>query len=1163
MGLGPLTLPPPPSPGLAVHRSPSKRAEIMLRKKTERKEKEEDFDVGMRNSAMEFDAMDADRSHSLEFDEFSKLVREREVGVFSEQMLRERFDAISDGDGHVTFHSYIMNQIKEAFFRAGSDTDIEEVLGMWDQDGNNEVDKYEFRRIMRTYGFKASDGELDSIFRSFDCIDSNGSIDQHELAKMLQDSAAHQTKARALRRAGLTAGKQFDEVEIAQVAALDTSKGLDSKEGRQAFKEQLQAAIDTNGARVIDAFRQWDKDGSGTIDVREFYEAVKGLGFGDVKMSEVKDLFKLFDKDGGGYVDYNELNRLLRKRSASPEPSSSGRASPAAKLIDGGDSFASGASSIPVPTNRGPLQMTASVRREHRGVLDATRRPRALHGVKVDLDAKWSLMEQLTGSLRQKGSRGRDLFREWDLEGMGSLSRINLRKAMEPLGVQDAQAVDALFDSLAGQSDARQTTWSSPASRASPARSSRDSSGPGTSDEAGQSSEAKARVVSNASPADLEEAKAEAAAEAAAGAAAETAREQRQQLLITSSRPTSQRAPTRPGASLPADPRPSPGLRARDAENRAQQMARQAAGRIGVEQLTRVFGRASPLRRPKGDVVRSPVAMDAREYGNWNEAAGRAGQLTDPYWQPGRRRASQLTLAPPGGGSRPQSPMASLQQSTSGGSRGHEKAHPLDVDGRPWSPSVSAIGRSMAASEAAAVLAMASCSLPPPSTAPAGMRRSASAAAASSVASSSSLGFLDRVKAEREAAGLAVSRPVSRPGTSPGEHRLESGGLAFGASGMWGRSAQLDASTSAISLRHRPDWRQRTWTPKAKLRARELDSSRSRDQAARIAEHASSSRPSGNAGRHALLRALEVQRTYDVAAPSGYAVWPYISGTGAMLGGGGKANRGPWSRPTTPEDHASIVPLQMPTGARTPPEQQLPREQQQQRRPMPTSSRPPRTDYSLHSMSSSAVPMDSIVPWPEPPDSMDMEEQSQRVEEEDDEAEEPVEAEEGGSAQVADKHQPQQQEKPGERRKVNHEEEHVQSSHLPSMLPGHVERSFATPVASAKLVPSASAPALARGANASNPLHQGQITRQQPQSRASLMQGGQRSSRSGSLISPHKASNPTLRIGGRRPNHGASDIEWFEAWRHGHGEALVPTPSSLISTRGFPKGRAPKPIGLR
>lgn len=100
-----LSVPPPPSPGLSVHRSPSKRAMIMLRPKTERKEKEEDFEVGLRNSAMEFDAMDADRSHSLEFDEFSKLVREREVGIFSEDMLRQRFEAISDGDGHVTFHS--------------------------------------------------------------------------------------------------------------------------------------------------------------------------------------------------------------------------------------------------------------------------------------------------------------------------------------------------------------------------------------------------------------------------------------------------------------------------------------------------------------------------------------------------------------------------------------------------------------------------------------------------------------------------------------------------------------------------------------------------------------------------------------------------------------------------------------------------------------------------------------------------------------------------------------------------------------------------------------------------------------------------------------------------------------------------------------------------
>ena len=250
-----LSLPPPPSPGLAVHRSPSKRAEIMLRKKVERKEKEEDFETGMRHSAMEFDVMDADRSHSLEFDEFSKLVREREVGVFSEDMLRERFEAISDGDGHVTFHSYLMSQIRDAFFRAGTDTSAEEVMQMWDRDGNAEIDRYEFRKTMREYGFRASDGELDSIFRSFDCVDGNGSIDAAELMRTLGEPTANQSKARALRRAGLTKGKQFDEADTTAIT-LDTSKGLGSKEGRAAFRAQLQDALETNGARVVDAFRQ-------------------------------------------------------------------------------------------------------------------------------------------------------------------------------------------------------------------------------------------------------------------------------------------------------------------------------------------------------------------------------------------------------------------------------------------------------------------------------------------------------------------------------------------------------------------------------------------------------------------------------------------------------------------------------------------------------------------------------------------------------------------------------------------------------------------------------------------------------------------------------------------------------------------------------------------
>ena len=43
------------------------------------REAEEEFDVGMRQNAMEWDAADIDRNRVLDFEEFSALVREREV----------------------------------------------------------------------------------------------------------------------------------------------------------------------------------------------------------------------------------------------------------------------------------------------------------------------------------------------------------------------------------------------------------------------------------------------------------------------------------------------------------------------------------------------------------------------------------------------------------------------------------------------------------------------------------------------------------------------------------------------------------------------------------------------------------------------------------------------------------------------------------------------------------------------------------------------------------------------------------------------------------------------------------------------------------------------------------------------------------------------------
>ena len=82
---------------------------------------EEDLEANLRQAAMEWDALDADRSRTLDFAEFSALVREREVGIHSETALEARYAHIDvDGSGTITVGEYIVHSIREALARSAS-----------------------------------------------------------------------------------------------------------------------------------------------------------------------------------------------------------------------------------------------------------------------------------------------------------------------------------------------------------------------------------------------------------------------------------------------------------------------------------------------------------------------------------------------------------------------------------------------------------------------------------------------------------------------------------------------------------------------------------------------------------------------------------------------------------------------------------------------------------------------------------------------------------------------------------------------------------------------------------------------------------------------------------------------------------------------------------
>ena len=102
------------------------------------------------------------------------------------------------------------------------------------------------------------------------------------------------SKQPAPKRTGLLQGVDVDEDSHLTVA------------------EQLTGAIARGGFRVIDLFRDWDEDDSGTVSRAEFRKAMGEVGF-HATADEIDRLFDSWDPDGSGHLELAELRRRLRR----------------------------------------------------------------------------------------------------------------------------------------------------------------------------------------------------------------------------------------------------------------------------------------------------------------------------------------------------------------------------------------------------------------------------------------------------------------------------------------------------------------------------------------------------------------------------------------------------------------------------------------------------------------------------------------------------------------------------------------------------------------------------------------------------------------------------------------------------------------------------------
>ena len=176
-----------------------------------------------------------------------------------------------------------------------------------------------------------------------------------------------------------------------------------------SIQTKLRSALSVNAIRIMDLFAEWDTNGDHSVTKQEFRKAMAELGFNESRPN-IDAVFESFDTDQSGTISYKELLRGLRRNEDLP-------ANPSQN-----DS----------PKTRKTRKFSMAVRIE-----DSDQSPEAV------------LQRSLRDALVANSARVIDLFREWDEDGNGMVSKDEFLRALPLLGLQvKAKDAETLFRSF-------------------------------------------------------------------------------------------------------------------------------------------------------------------------------------------------------------------------------------------------------------------------------------------------------------------------------------------------------------------------------------------------------------------------------------------------------------------------------------------------------------------------------------------------------------------------------------------------------------------------------------------------------------------------------------------------------------------------------------------
>eukprot|EP01043_Picozoa_sp_COSAG02_P027730 COSAG02_NODE_1648_length_11502_cov_30.464439_5_plen_1094_part_00 len=269
-----------------------------------------------------FQFMDSDGSGSIEIEELRRKLNATVGIAFEDEVFREVFDDFSEGTGKITFNTFVRQLMNSKVddhtsfdTRANKNSKVLLQKGN-DADGNSNMF---IRRAVRE-NWK----NLQIAFRHADQSET-GELDVRDVRKILERHNINvaQTEWETLVKrlkpdsSGVFLWEEFfslfsygqDDEKLNSM--IGTIRNVSAAQALTMIRDKIRGRLSAGPSELRRTFQFFDRDGSGSIDVAEFAEALKlrcGLQFED---GLLRSLIGQWDTDGTGELDFPKFCAMV------------------------------------------------------------------------------------------------------------------------------------------------------------------------------------------------------------------------------------------------------------------------------------------------------------------------------------------------------------------------------------------------------------------------------------------------------------------------------------------------------------------------------------------------------------------------------------------------------------------------------------------------------------------------------------------------------------------------------------------------------------------------------------------------------------------------------------------------------------------------------------